>query len=495
MAQPLRQADTRDASRMPPPQDAGQTHAGDAETRADGAAQAAARDRLSRGLASLGFEVVDVAALLTAVEAQFNTVRTGLGDLRGSASDIDTALRTATSVVTEVDTAARGSVEHASASMTMITEANERSRHVAEWVGALDERVSGLTGRIKAVEKSMDRIANIAAEVGMLAINARIVAARAGDHGRGFAVVAEAISELSQQTALVTRGIAEEVTGFSEAFSTIREEATDIQAHAGKVLDSGRETDAALSLIGQHLQTTQDGVARLSDDLGMLTRANEAFHPVLDRLGEGIAETATDVKEGHARVEGLIDLAEGLVQANAAMGGTSDDGPMIDIVQDRAARISQAFADALKSGAINERDLFDTEYRAIAGSDPVQMTTRFVDFTDRILPDIQEEVLGLDPRVVFCAAVDRNGYLPTHNRKFSKPQTDDPVWNAANCRNRRIFDDRVGLKAGRSTAPFLLQVYRRDMGGGQTVLMKDLSAPIRVNGRHWGGLRLAYKPE
>jgi hypothetical protein len=36
----------------------------------------------------------------------------------------------------------------------------------------------------------------------------------------------------------------------------------------------------------------------------------------------------------------------------------------------------------------------------------------------------------------------------------------------------------VGLKAGRSTAPFLLQVYRRDMGGGQSALMKDLSAPI-----------------
>jgi methyl-accepting chemotaxis protein len=93
--------------------------------------------------------------------------------------------------------------------------------------------------------------------------------------------------------------------------------------------------------------------------------------------------------------------------------------------------------------------------------------TRFVTLTDRLLPPIQEPVLDLDPRIVFCAAVDRNGYLPTHNRKFSQPQSADPVWNAANCRNRRIFDDRVGLKAGRSTAPFLLQVYRRDMGGGQ----------------------------
>jgi methyl-accepting chemotaxis protein len=95
--------------------------------------------------------------------------------------------------------------------------------------------------------------------------------------------------------------------------------------------------------------------------------------------------------------------------------------------------------------------------------------------------------------VVFSAAVDDRGYLPTHNLKFSLPQGPDVVWNTANSRNRRIFDDRVGLKAGQSREPFLMQVYRRDMGGGEFVMMKDLSAPITVNGRHWGGLRLAYK--
>ena len=48
-------------------------------------------------------------------------------------------------------------------------------------------------------------------------------------------------------------------------------------------------------------------------------------------------------------------------------------------------------------------------------------------------------------------------------------------------------------KVARSTQPFLLQTYRRDMGGGQFVLMKDLSAPIWVNGRHWGAFRIGYR--
>ena len=148
----------------------------------------------------------------------------------------------------------------------------------------------------------------------------------------------------------------------------------------------------------------------------------------------------------------------------------------------------------MRSGEIGLDALFDRQYRPVPGTDPVQMTTRFVDFTDRVLPAIQEPAVAADDRIAFCAAVDENGYLPTHNRKFSEPQRPgDPAWNTANCRNRRIFNDRVGLAAGRNTEPFLLQTYRRDMGGGQFVLMKDISAPIVVDGRHWGGLRLAIR--
>jgi methyl-accepting chemotaxis protein len=465
-----------------------------AERRAGLDEDSGARRRLGDGLGKLGFEIVDIAALLKLIDDQAMEVQAGLVDLRGGATDIDHALGAAAAAVAEVAAAADGSVDHARDSMAGMQAASERSRRVAEWVGALGTRIAAMEDRLQAVERSTARIGDIAAEVGILAINARIVAARAGEQGKGFAVVAEAIADLARQTADVTSGISGEVGAFSAAVTTIRDEAVEVVADADLVLENGRGTDAALTAIGEHLDTTQKGVARLSQDLDSLTRANDAFRPVLDRLGDGIESTGAQVHDGHARVEALIDLAETLVQANAAIGGTTDDASMIEIAQSRAGAIAEAFADALTTGTIDEADLFDTRYAPVHGSDPEQVLTRFTALTDRLLPPILEPVLDLDPRIVFCAAVDRNGYLPTHNRKFSHPQTDDPVWNAAHCRNRRIFDDRVGLKAGRSTAPFLLQVYRRDMGGGQTVLMKDLSAPITVGGRHWGGLRLAYRP-
>jgi methyl-accepting chemotaxis protein len=94
---------------------------------------------------------------------------------------------------------------------------------------------------------------------------------------------------------------------------------------------------------------------------------------------------------------------------------------------------------------------------------------------------------------VFCIAVDRNGYVATHNKRYCQPQrAGDTAWNTANSRYRRIFNDRTGLASARNQRPFLLQTYRRDMGGGNFVLLKEASAPVTVAGRHWGGVRLAF---
>ena len=135
---------------------------------------------------------------------------------------------------------------------------------------------------------------------------------------------------------------------------------------------------------------------------------------------------------------------------------------------------------------------FDT-IAEIPGTDPKQYMTNYVEFTDRALPAIQDPIQKSDPRIVFCVAWARGGYLPTHNPNYRLPQGKDPVWNNANCRNRRIFNDRTVKKVAANTKPFLLQTYRRDMGGGNFVLMKDVSSPILVRGRHWGAFRMGFR--
>jgi methyl-accepting chemotaxis protein len=165
---------------------------------------------------------------------------------------------------------------------------------------------------------------------------------------------------------------------------------------------------------------------------------------------------------------------------------------------DRAIVAAQCVADAftglVDTGALSRDDLFDNNYVPIANTNPSQYRTRFLDAIEKILPPIQEPLLAADDRMIFCVAVDRNGYLGVHNKIYSHPQRpDDVAWNTANSRNRRIFDDRAGLSAARNVRPYLIQNYPRDMGNDTIILMREIDVPIRVFGKHWGGFRTAYK--
>jgi methyl-accepting chemotaxis protein len=168
--------------------------------------------------------------------------------------------------------------------------------------------------------------------------------------------------------------------------------------------------------------------------------------------------------------------------------------PQIELSQTAAKRIGQLFEQAVADRRIMEEDLYDVDYQPISGTNPQQYTARHLAKLEQWLTPLQEAWKSSDPRIVFCCTVDRNGYLPVHNTIYSRPQRpDDPIWNAANSRNRRIFDDRAGLTCARSTQPIYIHAYKRDMGGGKTVVLKEFVAPIFVGGRHWGGFRCAYE--
>ena len=170
--------------------------------------------------------------------------------------------------------------------------------------------------------------------------------------------------------------------------------------------------------------------------------------------------------------------------------------PYIDRATEVARQVNGALEAAIARGRLSEGDLFDHAYTPIEGSNPQQHLARHTQLFDELMPPLTEPVLTSLTGAVFCLVTDRNGYIATHNRKYSQPQKPgDPDWNAANCRNRRIFDDYAGLSAGRNTRPFLLQSYDRNMGGGRTVLIQEVDVPVVIGERHWGAVRLAYAPQ
>jgi methyl-accepting chemotaxis protein len=355
--------------------------------------------------------------------------------------------------------------------------AAERARAAVAQVGTgVEEAVTTL----RAVASAAKDISQIALHTKLLAFNANVEAKRAGEAGRGFGVVAEAVKELAQKVEVSSKSI----------MSTVQELDQRIEALARELrhADEGKQNafHAAFGELELRVASIADAAKNNADQL----------HGVIENVADmqsGMHVSSVALGTAKQRVDRFLHLSEDMIEIVAESGFATEDTPYIDAVTAAAREIGALFESALASGEIKQEALFDTQYREIAGTNPQQFSAPCLALTDQLLPSVQERLLNLTPKVVFSAAVDRNGYLPTHNRKFSQPQGRDPVWNAANCRNRRIFNDRTGLAAGRNTRKFLLQTYRRDMGGGKFVLMKDLSAPIMVHGRHWGGLRLAYQ--
>jgi methyl-accepting chemotaxis protein len=144
---------------------------------------------------------------------------------------------------------------------------------------------------------------------------------------------------------------------------------------------------------------------------------------------------------------------------------------------------------ALSDGKITMGQLFDRKYVPVPKTSPQKFTTSFDSFFDKEVSPLQEQILARESRMFFAICSDDHGYVPCHNRRYTKPLTGDLEIDKMNNRTKRIFDDRTGLRASGNHEEYLLQTYIRDTGE----IMNDISTPIVLRGRHWGAVRIGYQ--
>ena len=464
----------------------------------------AAIAKISAIAGTLGLELVSVSGAVDDVIVRHGSQMETLKRLAEAAEVVSVQNAQIMAGAREAETAIDQSADETRRRVQGATQAMEA------WVSSADgaaRRIAALSQSIESVGAIAKSIETIAANTNLLALNATIEAARAGEAGRGFAVVAQEVKALSNQTREASRHIQQTLNALTGEIRSLTESSAETLAMARRMAGHGGQ--------GACLGSGQGGGQGGRDQSGSLATLSEAFDRVRETvhtvgqgasaiqgtssdLRAGLTELVQDVREldsllldGGKRLVTVAMSGEQIMQATSAAGVKNADSAFVAAAVDAAGHIGALFEKAVADGAIAMNDLFDETYVPIAGTAPQQHMTRFVTLTDRLLPDIQERVLTSDGRIAFCAAVDRKGFLPTHNRKFSQPQRPGDVdWNTANCRNRRLFNDRVGLRAGSNDGQALVQAYRRQMGQGKFMMMKDISAPIRVHGRHWGGFRI-----
>ena len=443
----------------------------------------------------LSIELTDVGGHVEDVSQHIKTQAKNFENLLASSEEMlhETArIKSAVQHSRDVTETARSDV---AASRQAIDSTLTDVRSMTEAVTSIQDQLGSVKNALDRVVKVVRDIAKIANQSQMLAINATIEAAKAGRAGRGFAVVATEVKSLAEKTREATEGIESTIGELSKETGELIAVSANSTAKANFVLDSTAKVGRLIETAGQANDQVAEEFKQINQASHEIEERCAHFTGIVQDLAEGVVQSSDNLESARNRVNQVIKTSEHLVYLTAKSGADTFDKPFVEMALKTAAAISQVLEQALAQGRIKENDLFDEEYTPIPNTDPQQYMSRFTRFTDQVLPPVQEPVLDWNDKVAFCAAIDRKCYLPTHNKKYSQPQGSDPAWNAANCRNRRFFDDRVGLSAVNNKREFLLQTYRRDMGGGQFVLMKDASAPVFVHGRHWGCLRIGFKNE
>ncbi len=451
-------------------------------------------DRLAGRIGVLGVELADVAGNLQEVAGRVSGQSDRFGQLQKTAETMVSANHNIAGASRAVQSATTAAVGEIAQSRAAVETAVQHIAELIEAVGRIEQRLGAVGTALAQVAKVSGSIEAIAKQTNLLALNATIEAARAGAAGKGFAVVAGEVKSLAEATRRATQLIGD----------TVR----DLDGQIGNLIGASGDASLRAKSAGEGAQQIQGIIVRVQDGFTAVGREIDGVaraatsnlahcDMVIDELGNlarGVDLSSTDLKLADDRVAKLLELSEGLIELIASSGVETSDAPLIRIVIETARQISEAFESAIERGDIRLDQLMDEKYREIPGTDPKQYLTDYVALTDRILPPIQDPIQKVDPRIVFCVAWAKGGYLPTHNPNYRLPQGPDPVWNNANCRNRRLFDDRAVRKVAANTKPFLLQTYRRDMGGGQFVLMKDLSSPISCPRPPLGRLPHGFSP-
>lgn len=155
-----------------------------------------------------------------------------------------------------------------------------------------------------------------------------------------------------------------------------------------------------------------------------------------------------------------------------------------------AKSIGRILEEAIDNGVFSVTDALDKNYVEIPGFEPPKYHTKYDAYLDKAILAVQDEFLK-DKSIIFAVSVDINGYLPTHNTPFQHSPSGDKQKDLSGNRTKRIFNDPVGIKAAKNQTEGFQQVYRRDTGE----MLWDVSSPIFVKGKHWGGFRIGMSPK
>jgi len=273
----------------------------DVQTKADSTRQAASSIQTTMGEIAVASSHSSEATASTAAAVEQMVVSIGMIS--------DNARETETNSARATELAKSGQVQ--------VKEAAGKIEDIAVTINTASTQVSGLAERISKVGGIANVIREIADQTNLLALNAAIEAARAGEQGRGFAVVADEVRKLAERTSLATNDISNTIKAVQEDTSRVvaSMEAVGPQVAEGTAL--AEQAEQSLQGINEGAETTLDKVREIVHATSEQRAASNSIAANVERIASMLEEADKSVQGANTSVDDMSGMAADI---HAAVG-------------------------------------------------------------------------------------------------------------------------------------------------------------------------------